>query len=86
MIVLYFLAAFLLLYLIQLAIMIVAVQAPRDVISESRSPFVSVVIAARDEEHNLTACLESAMRQTCDQDSFEVIVQATTSPFPGRYV
>ncbi len=74
MIVLCFLTAFLLLYLMQLAMMTFAVLAPRDVIESSARPFVSVVIAARDEELSLAACLESTMQQTYHQSLFEVIV------------
>ncbi|MCX6135765.1 MAG: glycosyltransferase [Ignavibacteriales bacterium] len=74
MILLYLLAAFLLLYLVQIGVMLFAVRQPRDVIDDSVRPFVSVVIAARDEQENLAACLESTLHQTYGQKAFEVIV------------
>lgn len=74
MILLYLLTAFLLLYLVQIAAMIFAVRRPRDVIDDSVKPFVSVVIAARDEQDNLAACLESTLNQTYGHKAFEVIV------------
>ena len=40
----------------------------------SFSPFVSVVVAARDEEENIAACLDSILRQSYDREKFEVIV------------
>ena len=74
MILLYLLAAFLLLYLVQMAVMIYAVSHPRDEIDPTSQPFVSVVIAARDEEQHLAACLESTLSQSYDRKLFEVIV------------
>ncbi|HTY36554.1 MAG TPA: glycosyltransferase [Bacteroidota bacterium] len=68
------LGAFLFLYLLQIAVMTAAVMSPRDRIVEGPLPFVSVVIAARDEEDNLDACLESVLHQTCPPDQFEVIL------------
>ena len=38
------------------------------------SPFVSVIIAARDEENNIANCLTSVLRQTYPSNLFEVIV------------
>ena len=68
------LAAFLFLYLVQIAVMVLAVRRPRDEHDASAKPFVSVVIAARDEEQNLAACVKSALDQTYEQQAFEVIV------------
>ena len=70
----YLLAAFLFCYLVQIAVVVFAVRRPRDEIDISARPFVSVVIAARDEERNLAACLESTLDQTYELQFFEVIV------------
>ena len=45
--------------------------------SQARSadrPFVSILIAARNEQDHIIACLESAVRQSYPKDKFEVIV------------
>ncbi len=39
-----------------------------------RRPFVSVVVAARNEEHNIGRCLESMSRLTWPRDQLEVII------------
>lgn len=67
-------AAFVLLYLVQIAVMTFAVLRSRDEIDASARPFVSVVIAARDEEQHLAACLESTLNQSSGRQSFEVVV------------
>ncbi len=74
MIIPYLLTAFLFLYFIEMAVAITAVQHPRDHSDESARMFVSVVIAARDEEGHLAACLQSVLNQTYDSQAFEVIV------------
>jgi 1,2-diacylglycerol 3-beta-glucosyltransferase len=74
MIISYVLLAFLTLYLAQIAAVLFAVRQPRDAIDDSARPFVSVVIAARDEERHLAACLESTLNQTYNNHLFEVIV------------
>jgi 1,2-diacylglycerol 3-beta-glucosyltransferase len=74
MIISYLLGTFLLLYLVQLVVVILAIRRPRDEIDLSARPFITVVIAARDEEVHLPACLESALNQTYDRQSFEVMV------------
>lgn len=68
------LAAFVLLYLVETTVMVRAVRRPRDEIDDSVRQFVTVVIAARDEERHLAACLESTLNQTYGNESFEVIV------------
>ncbi len=70
----YLLAAFLLLYLLQITVVTLAARRPRDEIDISLRPFVSVVIAARDEEQHLATCLDSTLNQTYDPQLFEVIV------------
>ena len=70
----YLLAAFVLLYVIQITVVTLAVRRPRDEVDASAHPFISVVIAARDEEGNLAACLQSTLNQTYERQSFEVIV------------
>jgi len=37
-------------------------------------PFISVIIAARDEENNITACIDSLLNQSYDKDNYEVII------------
>ncbi|RKY05297.1 hypothetical protein DRP77_01370 [Candidatus Poribacteria bacterium] len=49
-----------------------------------RLPFVSVVVAARNEEENLPSCLESLLNQTYPPDLYEIIVvddRSTDSTF-----
>ena len=70
----YFLIAFLLLYLIQVVVFTLAARKPRDHQENTSHAFVSVLIAARNEEHNLSECLESVLDQTYDPSLFEVIV------------
>jgi 1,2-diacylglycerol 3-beta-glucosyltransferase len=70
----YLLALFLVLYGTQIAAILYAIRAPRDFIAPESKPFVSVVVAARDEESNLGSCLDSVLRQTYPKDMFEVIV------------
>ena len=70
----YILIAFLILYLIQVAVFTVAAKRPRDEQGNTAQPFVSVLIAARNEELNLPQCLESVLNQTYDSGRFEVIV------------
>jgi Glycosyl transferase family 2 len=66
---------------------------PREVVSSSRSPKVSVIVPARNEEACLGACLESLLRQ--EGVSFEVLVvddgstdrtHEIASSFPGVMV
>jgi len=40
----------------------------------SRLPFISIVIAARNEEKNIRKCIESIVHQTYPADKFEIIV------------
>lgn len=65
---------FLICYLVQIAILTVTARRLRIDARADPPPSVSVVIAARDEEHNLGSCLESVLHQTCDRHQFEVIV------------
>jgi cellulose synthase/poly-beta-1,6-N-acetylglucosamine synthase-like glycosyltransferase len=70
----YFLITFLMLYLIQVSVFTVAARGPRDEQNNTAQPFVTVLIAARNEEHNLSRCLESVLNQSYDSRAFEVIV------------
>jgi cellulose synthase/poly-beta-1,6-N-acetylglucosamine synthase-like glycosyltransferase len=70
----YFLIAFLVLYLIQVAVFTVAASRPRDEQGNTSQPFVTVLISARDEDLNLSGCLESVLNQSYDSGRFEVIV------------
>ena len=70
----YILIVFLALYLLQIVVFLLALRHPRDTIDPTARPFVSVVIAARNEESNLSECLESVLNQSYDADQYEVIV------------
>jgi cellulose synthase/poly-beta-1,6-N-acetylglucosamine synthase-like glycosyltransferase len=63
-----------LLYVSQVIIFLVGLDRLKDTQSHTGQPFVSVVIAARNEEHNIVDCLRSLTDQTYPSDRFEVIV------------
>ncbi|HAL56699.1 MAG TPA: glycosyl transferase [Bacteroidetes bacterium] len=63
-----------LLYLSQVGVFIYGIRNTRDSTSGKATPFVSVVIAARNEEQNLAECLQSVFRQTYPEEMYEVIV------------
>jgi cellulose synthase/poly-beta-1,6-N-acetylglucosamine synthase-like glycosyltransferase len=62
------------LYLIQVGFFLFGLKRIRDKVNPVANPFVSVIIAARNEERNLPECLNSVLRQTYPSDKFEVIV------------
>lgn len=62
------------LYLSQVILFLVGLSKHRDTEVNDLRPFVSVIIAARDEEGNLSNCLESVAAQTYPSALFEVIV------------
>lgn len=64
----------LILYLFQVIRSLLSLRRLRDEIHENASPFVSVVVAARNEEDNIAACLQSVLHQSYPKDKFEVIV------------
>ena len=47
---------------------------PAKKIPENELPFVSIIIAARNEEKNIGNCLQSIINQTYEENKFEVIV------------
>ena len=63
-----------LLYLGQIGIFLAGIRKSSDVRSNTTRPFVSVIIAARNEEGNIKACLDSLDIQTYPKRSYEVIV------------
>lgn len=65
---------FLLFYAGQVAVLTLTIRNPRDNEDFPTKCFISIVIAARDEERNIAACLESVLHQDCEPASFEVIV------------
>jgi 1,2-diacylglycerol 3-beta-glucosyltransferase len=73
MIIEYLLAIFIVLYGAQIAVMLHAVRHPRDVITEGQQPFVSIIVAARDEGSNLASCLDSVLRQSYPKSLYEII-------------
>ncbi|MCX7983325.1 MAG: glycosyltransferase [Bacteroidetes bacterium] len=60
-------------YIALVGIFIIGLQRPRDNDGGAR-PFVSIVIAARNEEKTLPLCLRTVLNQTYPPDLFEVIV------------
>ncbi len=62
------------LYLCEAGFFLSGLKRNRNYISESSDLFVSVIIAARNEETNLPNCLESAANQTYPNSKYEIIV------------
>lgn len=72
------LVVFTLLYTCQVAWFLLGLRRIRDERIEHQ-PFVSVVIAARNEEENLAACLSSVLQQTYPEQQYEVILMNDNS-------
>jgi cellulose synthase/poly-beta-1,6-N-acetylglucosamine synthase-like glycosyltransferase len=70
----YLLAFAVLLYLLQVTRSTLALSRLRDEISQEASPFVSVVIAARNEEGNIAECLTSVLHQSYPSEKYEIVV------------
>jgi 1,2-diacylglycerol 3-beta-glucosyltransferase len=70
----YLLILFVLCYLVQTTVLTLTIRNPRDSAEPALKHRVSVVIAARDEERNIAACLESVLQQTYESALFDVIV------------
>jgi cellulose synthase/poly-beta-1,6-N-acetylglucosamine synthase-like glycosyltransferase len=47
---------------------------PKERNAENELPFVSIIIAARNEERNIEQCIKSLIAQTYPEDKFEIIV------------
>ncbi len=47
---------------------------PSKTLQEIELPFVSIIIAARDEEKNIGECIQSILNQTYPQNKFEIII------------
>ena len=47
---------------------------PAKTLNENELPFVSIIIAARNEERNISNCIQSIINQTYPQNKFEIIV------------
>jgi cellulose synthase/poly-beta-1,6-N-acetylglucosamine synthase-like glycosyltransferase len=47
---------------------------PKERKAENELPFVSIIIAARNEERNIAQCIKSLIAQTYPEDKFEIIV------------
>lgn len=69
-----FLAIITLLYLVQIGIFIIGLRRHPDRLFKESNPFISVVIAARNEEDNIFNCLTSVVNQTYHKSKFEIIV------------
>jgi len=63
-----------LLYLCQAGIFILGLKLKRDHIIDTSGLTVSVIIAARNEENNISTCLESVVKQTYQISQYEIIV------------
>ncbi|MCX6142002.1 MAG: glycosyltransferase [Ignavibacteriales bacterium] len=70
----YLLISLLVLYLVQVAVFTAAARRTRDEQGNISQPFISVLIAARNEESNLSDCLKSVLNQSYDTERYEVIV------------
>jgi 1,2-diacylglycerol 3-beta-glucosyltransferase len=88
------LISFFVLYLIQMTVLTAAARRPRDEQGNISQPFISVLIAARNEASNLSDCLTSVLSQTYDIERFEVIVindhstdgtESICQEFAGRF-
>lgn len=62
------------LYLAQVGVLLYGLRLTKDKTNADSVPFVSVVIAARNEEENLPNCLKSLADQTYPTNKFEIIV------------
>ena len=62
------------LYCVQCATFIYALQRFRPPVASRYEPFVSIVMAARNEEKNIVACLDSLVRVEYPADKLEIIV------------
>ena len=62
------------LYLAQIGMFLAGIRKVRDGRSSTEQPFVSVIIAARNEERNIKPCLDSLTAQTYPKRSFEIVV------------
>jgi len=62
------------LYLCQVGVLLYGLRRTRGEVIADSAPFVSVVIAARNEEENLPDCLKSLADQTYPPDRFEILV------------
>jgi 1,2-diacylglycerol 3-beta-glucosyltransferase len=61
-------------YVCEAGLLLYGLKHNRDCIADSSDLFVSVIIAARNEENNLPNCLESAATQTYPESQYEIIV------------
>jgi cellulose synthase/poly-beta-1,6-N-acetylglucosamine synthase-like glycosyltransferase len=62
------------LYLAQFAVLLLGLSRTKDRLESGATPYVSVIVAARNEEQNLPECLASLAAQSYPTDCYEVIV------------
>jgi len=62
------------LYLCQAGLFLIGLKRNKDKVGSSTNLFISVIIAARNEEENLPECLESVANQTYPVSSYEVLI------------
>lgn len=62
------------LYLIQISVFLAGLRKSRSLPSNTTTPFVSVIIAARNEENNIPSCLRSVCTQTYAAENYEVLL------------
>src|SRR3989338_6684417 len=52
---------------------------PSPTIKKEKVPFVSILVAARNEEKNILNCLKSLSNQDCPSDRFEILIGSDRS-------
>ncbi len=62
------------LYLAQLGVLLYGLHRTKDHLASGATPHVSVIVAARNEEHTLADCLTSLAAQSYPDDKYEVII------------
>ena len=72
---------FVLYFLIQLFLIffILKPEKPSPTIKKEKVPFVSILVAARNEEKNILNCLKSLSNQDCPSDRFEILIGSDRS-------
>ena len=69
-----FLFIALVMYVIQVAVFLYGIRRNKDFLPNDSTPYVSVIIAARNEEENIKSCVLSVSNQTYPASLYEIIV------------
>lgn len=70
----YIFAAILLVYAVKILYFRIGAERASKPVEKEHSPFVSIIVAARDEEHNIGTCIEALSRIEYPQDRMEIII------------